>query len=57
MKGKIHYENLVFRAPDEEQAFTVAVIFCFFGHAQTKIWNATEWSRFKDLIKDVSVGG
>lgn len=46
----------VFRVPGEEEAFKVAAIFRSFGHAYTEIWNATEWSRFKDLIADVSVG-
>jgi uncharacterized protein with GYD domain len=43
----------IFRAPNQESAFKTAAIIRSFGHAQTEIWNATEWSRFKDLIRDL----
>lgn len=41
----------IFRAPDVETATAVATIIRTFGHAQTEIWAATEWDRFKELIR------
>ncbi len=43
----------VFRAPDVEAATKVATIVRTFGHAQTEIWAATEWPRFKELIREL----
>ena len=43
----------VFRAPDVEAATKVATIVRTFGHAQTEIWAATEWQRFKELIREL----
>lgn len=43
----------VFRAPDVEAATKVATIVRTFGHAQTEVWAATEWERFKDVIRDL----
>ncbi len=41
----------VFRAPDVDTAMKVAVIIRALGHAKTEVWVATEWERFKDLIR------
>lgn len=41
----------VFRAPDVEAATKVATIVRTFGHAETEIWAATEWKRFKEVIR------
>ena len=41
----------IFRAPDVEAATKVATIVRTFGHAQTEIWAATEWERFKEIIR------
>ncbi|GAB4259192.1 MAG: hypothetical protein Kow0092_07270 [Deferrisomatales bacterium] len=46
----------VFRAPDLETAMKVAVIIRTFGHAQTEVWAATEWDRFKELIRGLPAG-
>ena len=43
----------IFRAPDVEAATKVATIIRTFGHAQTEIWAATEWERFKEVIRDL----
>jgi uncharacterized protein with GYD domain len=41
----------IFRAPDEETAFKVATLIRTFGHCHTEVWTATEWGRFKDMIR------
>jgi len=41
----------VFRAPDNDTAFKVATIIRSFGHATTEIWAATEWAKFKEMIR------
>lgn len=41
----------VFQAPDIEIATKVATIVRTFGHAETEIWGATEWERFKELVR------
>ena len=39
----------VFRAKDIETASKVSTPIRTFGHAQTEIWTATEWDRFKEI--------
>jgi len=41
----------VFIANDIETAARVSTIIRTFGHAQTEIWTATEWDRFKEIIR------
>lgn len=41
----------IFDAPDIDTATKVATIIRTFGHAATEIWGATEWSRFKELVR------
>lgn len=41
----------IFEAPDIETATKVATIVGTFGHAETEIWGATEWERFKELVR------
>lgn len=43
----------IFRAPDNEAAIKVATLIRTFGHAQTEVWPAIEWQRFKDVIRDL----
>lgn len=46
----------IFQAPDTETAFKVATLIRTFGHAHTEIWTATEWMRFKDMIRHLPSG-
>ncbi len=41
----------IFTAPDIEAAMKVATVIRTFGHATTEIWGATEWDRFKELVR------
>ena len=41
----------IFTAPDIETATKVATIVRTFGHAQTEVWGATEWKKFKELVR------
>ena len=41
----------IFEAADIETAMKVSTIVRTFGHAHTEIWPATEWQRFKEIIR------
>ena len=41
----------VFKAKDIESAARVSTLIRTFGHAQTEIWTATEWDRFKEIVR------
>lgn len=41
----------IFRTKDVETAAKVSTLVRTFGHAQTEIWSATEWSRFKEIVR------
>ena len=46
----------IFSAPDIESATKVATIIRTFGHAHTEVWGATEWQRFKEVVRDLPSG-
>lgn len=41
----------IFEAPDQETAMRVSTIVRTFGHANTEIWGAVEWKRFKEIAR------
>ena len=41
----------VFRASDVETASKISTLIRTLGHAQTEIWTATEWDRFKEIVR------
>jgi hypothetical protein len=41
----------VFIADGIETAAKVSALVRTFGHAQTEIWAATEWDRFKEIVR------
>ncbi len=43
----------IFKAPDMETALKVTTIVRTFGHGHTEIWTATEWSTYKDVIREL----
>lgn len=50
--GSADYVDL-FNAPDIETAQKVSALIRTFGHAHTEVWAATEWDRFKELVRDL----
>jgi uncharacterized protein with GYD domain len=47
----------VFRAPDIETAMKVSTIVRAFGHAHTEVWAATEWKRYKEMVRNLKGTG
>ena len=43
----------IFEARDIETATKVSTLVRTFGHAHTEVWAATEWSRFKEMIREL----
>ena len=41
----------IYIANDIESAARVSTLIRTFGHAQTEIWTATEWDRFKEIVR------
>lgn len=41
----------IFRAPDVETAAKVATLIRAYGRAHSEVWAATEWARFKELLR------
>jgi uncharacterized protein with GYD domain len=41
----------VFEAPDLATAAQVSMLVRTFGHAQTEIWGAMAWDRFKEAVR------
>lgn len=42
----------IFRANDIEAAARVLALVRTFGHAQTEIWPAVKWARFKEIVRN-----
>lgn len=43
----------IFEAPDVETAAKVATLVRTFGAAQTELWSAVEWPRFKEIMGEL----
>jgi uncharacterized protein with GYD domain len=43
----------IFRAPDIETATKVATLVRIAGHANTEVWAATEWARYKEMVREL----
>jgi uncharacterized protein with GYD domain len=41
----------IFHAPDIETATKVATLVRIGGHAHTEVWPATEWTRYKEMVR------
>jgi uncharacterized protein with GYD domain len=50
--GPYNYVD-VFRAPDVETATKVATLLRIAGHATVEAWAATEWTRFKAMVREL----
>ncbi len=46
----------IFAAPDLETAMKVSTIIRTSGHATTEVWAATEWRKYKELIRNLPGG-
>jgi uncharacterized protein with GYD domain len=46
----------IFEAADIEVAMKVSTIVRTFGHAHTEVWPATEWQRFKEIVRQLPGG-
>jgi uncharacterized protein with GYD domain len=43
----------IFKADDIETATKVSTLIRSFGHARTEVWAATEWDRFKQVLRSL----
>jgi uncharacterized protein with GYD domain len=43
----------IFTAPDIETATRVATLVRIAGHAHTEVWPATEWTRYKEMVREL----
>jgi uncharacterized protein with GYD domain len=41
----------IFRANNLDTASKISTLIRTFGHARTEIWTATEWDRFKEIVR------
>jgi uncharacterized protein with GYD domain len=55
MLGPYDYLD-IFRAPDIDTAFKIGTLVRTFGHADTEVWTATEWGKFKDMVRHLPSG-
>ena len=47
----------IFRAPDIETATKVATLVRIAGRAHTEVWPATEWTRYKEMVRGLPETG
>ncbi len=43
----------IFTAPDIETATKVATLVRIAGHAHTEVWPATDWTRYKEMVREL----
>lgn len=43
----------IFHAPDVETATKVATLVRIGGQAHTEVWPATEWTRYKEMVREL----
>jgi len=43
----------IFHAPDLETAMQVSTIIRTYGQGTTEVWSATEWSKYKELVRNL----
>ena len=50
--GRSDYVD-IFEAPDIETAMKVSAVIRTFGHADTEVWPAVDWQRFKTIARSL----